>query len=101
MIYKGDVGMIRLFLCKETENIWTGQVSRKLPRNIQDRALRKLRQLDAALTLEDLRNPPSNHLENLKGDKKGRMSIRINNQWRLCFHWYDGEATEIEIVDYH
>jgi toxin HigB-1 len=101
MIYKGDVGMIRSFLCKETENIWAGQVSRKLPRNIQDRALRKLRQLDAALTLEDLRNPPSNHLENLKGDKKGRMSIRINNQWRLCFHWYDGEATEIEIVDYH
>jgi toxin HigB-1 len=68
---------------------------------IQDRALRKLRQLDAALTLEDLRNPPSNNLENLKGDKKGPMSIRINNQWRLCFHWYDGEATEVEVVDYH
>jgi toxin HigB-1 len=101
MIYKGKVGMIRSFLCKETENIWEGRVSRKLPRDIQERALRKLRQLDAALTLEDLRNPPSNRLENLKGDKKGRMSIRINNQWRLCFHWHDGEATEIEIVDYH
>lgn len=93
--------MIRSFRCRETEKIWDGQISRRLPRDIQDRALRKLRQLDAALTLDDLRNPPSNHLEALKADRKGYMSIRINGQWRICFCWNDGEATEVEIVDYH
>jgi len=93
--------MIRSFRCKETEGIWVGQASRRLPRDIQNRALRKLRQLDAANTVEDLRNPPSNHLEALKSDRKGRMSIRINDQWRICFRWADGEATEVEIVDYH
>lgn len=80
---------------------WKGLVSDRLPRNIQDRALRKLRQLDAALTMNDLRNPPSNHLEKLRGDRKGQMSLRINNQWRICFRWIDNEAEEIEIVDYH
>lgn len=93
--------MIGSYNCKETAAIWQGRASRKLPRLIQDRALRKLRQLDAALTLDDLRNPPSNHLEMLKGNRKGKMSIRINDQWRLCFDWHDGEVTEVEIVDYH
>lgn len=93
--------MIRSFKCAETEKIWKGLVSRKLPRDIQDRALRKLRQLDAAATLDDLRNPPGNNLEVLKGNRKGQMSIRVNDQWRVCFRWEDGEATEAEIVDYH
>ncbi|MBI5428389.1 MAG: type II toxin-antitoxin system RelE/ParE family toxin [Nitrospinae bacterium] len=93
--------MVRSFKCGETEKVWEGRVSRKLPRDIQDRALRKLRQLDAAATLEDLKNPPSNHLEALKGARMGRMSIRINDQWRICFRWKDGEATEVEIADYH
>ena len=77
--------MIRSFGCKETEKIWEGQASRKLPQDIQNRALRKLRQLDAAMVLDDLKNPPSNHLEALKGNRKGQMSIRINDQWRVCF----------------
>ena len=93
--------MLLSFTCKETQRIWTGQVSRKLPRDIQKRAIRKLRQLDAAVTLEDLKNPPSNHLEVLKGSRKGQMSIRINNQWRLGFRWQDGDATNVEIIDYH
>ncbi len=93
--------MIRSFVCKETAKIWEGRASRRFPQDIQNRALRKLRQLDASLTLDDLKNPPSNHLEALKGNRKGRMSIRINDQWRICFHWQDGEATEVEVVDYH
>jgi proteic killer suppression protein len=93
--------MIKSFACKETAKIWQGEASRKLPRDMQDRALRKLRQLDAAMTLDDLKLPPSNHLEVLKGDRKGQMSIRINKQWRLCFVWANGEARNVEIVDYH
>ncbi len=93
--------MIQSFRCVETRKIWEGVVSRRLPRDIQNRALRKLRQLDAALVPDDLKKPPSNHLEMLKGNRKGQMSIRINDQWHLCFIWRDGEATEVEIVDYH
>ncbi|MDD3288522.1 MAG: type II toxin-antitoxin system RelE/ParE family toxin [Alphaproteobacteria bacterium] len=93
--------MIGSFKCKETAKIWEGRVSRQLPRAIQERALRKLRQLDAAVLVDDLKNPPSNHLEVLKGNRKGQMSIRINDKWRICFYWKDGEATEVEIVDYH
>jgi toxin HigB-1 len=95
--------MIRSFKCKETERIWQGQSSRKFPGDIQDRALRKLRQLDAAAaaTVEDLRNPPGNRLETLKGDRAGQMSIRINDQWRICFRWSKGDADDVEIVDYH
>lgn len=93
--------MIKSFTCKETEKIWTGVSSRKFPCDIQDRALRKLRQLDAARTIDDLRNPPSNHLEGLRGDRKGQMSIRVNNQWRLCFVWDKDEATHVALVDYH
>jgi proteic killer suppression protein len=93
--------MIRSFKCKETEDIWNGQVSRRFPREIQDRALRKLRQLDAANSLDDLRNPPGNRLEALKAARAGQMSIRINDQWCICFVWVDGDANAVEIVDYH
>ena len=93
--------MIKSFRCKETERIWQGQNSRKFPTNIQNRALRKLRQLDAAVTIDDLRNPPGNWLEALRGDRAGQRSIRINDQWRLCFRWQDGDASDVEITDYH
>jgi toxin HigB-1 len=93
--------MIGDFACRETEKIWQGRVSRKFPPDIQNRALRKLRQLDAAITIDDLKQPPSNHLESLKGKRKGQMSIRINDQWRICFVWDDSEALDVEIVDYH
>ena len=93
--------MIRSFRDKDTERIWRGRRSRKFPGDIQERALRKLRQLDASLTLEDLRNPPGNHLEPLRADRAGQWSIRINDQWRICFHWSEGEAHDVEIVDYH
>jgi proteic killer suppression protein len=92
--------MISSFKCRETARLWRGERSTKFPQEIQDRALRKLRQLDAALTLEDLRNPPGNRVELLKGTRKGQMSIRINDQWRICFRWSEGEAREVEIVDY-
>jgi len=93
--------VIRSFRCRETEKVWSGEVSRKFPGDIQDRALRKLRQLDAAGTSDDLRNPPGNRLEVLKGNRKGQMSLRINDQWRICFVWADGDAADVEIVDYH
>jgi len=93
--------MIRSFRDKETERIWRGRQSRKFPGDIQDHALRKLRQLDASLTLEDLRNPPGNNLEALRANRAGQWSIRINDQWRICFRWSDGEAHDVEIVDYH
>jgi toxin HigB-1 len=93
--------MIRSFSCKETENIWQGRSSRKFPGDIQDRAFRKLRQLDAAKSLEDLRNPPGNRLETLKGNRIGQMSIRINDQWRICFRWSSGDSAQVEIADYH
>ena len=93
--------MIRSFRCRETQGVWNGRPSRKFPRQIQDRALRKLRQLDAARTVGDLRNPPGNRLEALKGERAGRMSIRINDQWRICFTWAGGDAFDVEIVDYH
>lgn len=93
--------MIESFACKETEKIWQGKYSRRLPTNIQARALRKLRQLNASVTFDDLRLPPSNRLEALSGDRKGQYSIRINQQWRLCFNWENGSAYNVEIVDYH
>ncbi len=93
--------MIRSFACKETEKIWDGVRSRAFPFDIQDRALRKLRMIDAAQNVNDLRVPPSNHLEALKGNRKGQMSIRVNDQWRICFIWQDNEAHDVEIVDYH
>lgn len=93
--------MIISFDCKETQGIWEGKASRKIPHDIQERAFRKLRQLDAARTLDDLKEPPSNNLEALKGDMKGYMSIRINKQWRLRFIWDGNDATKVEIIDYH
>jgi toxin HigB-1 len=93
--------MIRSFCNKETERIWLGQRTRKFPGDVQERALRKLRQIDASLTLEDLRNPPGNHLEALRRDRMGQWSIRINDQWRICFRWSNGETHDVEIVDYH
>ena len=93
--------MILSFKSKETERIWQGHTSRKIPVDIQDRALRKLRQLDASRTVEDLRNPPGNRLEALKGARAGHMSIRINDQWRICFRWVGHDAHDVEIVDYH
>lgn len=77
------------------------EVSRKLPRDIQQTAMRKLWMLDAAYTLQDLRIPPGNRLERLKGDRSGQHSIRINQQWRICFRWHDGNAYDVEIIDYH
>jgi proteic killer suppression protein len=93
--------MILSFRCKETERIWQGRPSRRFPADIQDRALRKLRQLDASRGIDDLKNPPSNRLEGLKGDRAGQKSIRINDQWRICFRWVDRDAHDVEIVDYH
>lgn len=93
--------MILTFKCKETERIWRGHSSRKFPTDIQDRALRKLRQLNSSQTVEDLRNPPGNRLEALKGKRAGQMSIRINDQWRICFGWDGHDAHDVEIVDYH
>jgi proteic killer suppression protein len=93
--------MIRSFKCKETERIWQGHSSRKLPGDIQNRALRKLRQLNAAARVEDLRNPPGNRLEALKWHRAGQTSIRINDQWRICFRWSKGDTGDVEIVDYH
>ena len=93
--------MIRSFSCAETEKIWNGRYSRKFPTEIQERALRKLRQIDAALNLDDLKKPPGNRLESLKGNRSGQMSIRINQRWRICFEWEDGQVFDVHIVDYH
>lgn len=93
--------MIKDFFCKETEKIFHREYSRKLPSSIQRIALRKLWMIDAAGDLGDLRIPPANHLEQLKGERRGQMSIRINAQWRICFTWRHGDAYGVEIVDYH
>lgn len=93
--------MIRSFADPETELIWSGRRSRKLPSDIQAVCLRKLRILNAALTVGDLRVPPGNRLELLKGGLAGRHSIRVNDQWRICFVWSEGGASDVEIVDYH
>lgn len=93
--------MIRNFRGRETELIWKGDVSRHLPQGIQHVARRKLRMLNNAHTLNDLRVPPANRLEALHGGRKGQHSIRINDQWRICFVWKDGGAHDVEIVDYH
>ena len=93
--------MITGFKDRETEKVWEGNVSRQLPNDIQATARRKLRMLNNAHRLDDLRVPPANRLEALKGKRKGQHSIRINDQWRICFVWADGNASEVEIVDYH
>ena len=93
--------MIRSFNDKEAEKIWAGEVSKRLPGDIQAVARRKLRMLNNAGALEDLRIPPANRLEALKGGRKGQHSIRINDQWRICFVWKGDDAFNVEIVDYH
>ena len=93
--------MIAGFRSAETERIWRGERSRRLPPDIQAIALRKLRLLNAAQRLDDLRAPPGNRLERLAGDRGGQHSIRINDQWRICFRWTEQGADHVEIVDYH
>ena len=95
--------MIASFRDYETELIWVGRFSKKikLPAMLHNIARRKLRMIDAATLLETLRIPPNNRLEQLKGRRKGEWSIRINDQWRICFKWHQGRAREVEIVDYH
>jgi proteic killer suppression protein len=93
--------MIENFKCKETEKIFNRQFSRKLPTNIQSIALRKLRMLNRSISIQDLRVPPANRLEALSGRRKNQYSIRINQQWRICFEWKMDNAYNVEIVDYH
>lgn len=93
--------MIESFASEETEKIFRGQVSKKFPKDIQRTARRKLIYLDDAEDLQDLLAPPGNRLEKLKGNRTGQYSIRINDQWRICFKWSDNKAKDVEIVDYH
>ena len=93
--------MIKSFANKETERVFQRLFSRKLPPDVQASTRRKLEILDAAGALSDLMVPPSNRLEKLSGDRKGQHSIRINDQWRICFEWQGGDAYNVEIVDYH
>jgi proteic killer suppression protein len=93
--------MIKSFRDKETEKVFKRVVSRKLPMDIQQTALRKLRMINNARDLQDLELPPGNRLEKLKGDRKGQHSIRIKDQWRVCFIWKHGDAYNVEIADYH
>lgn len=93
--------MIRSFGSKETEGIWNGAVARKLPSTIQETARRKLRMINNAQDIADLRIPPANRLEKLAGRLKDFHSIRINDQWRIIFTWQSGNAYEVEIIDYH
>ncbi len=93
--------VLRSFAAKDTERVWRRERSRQLDPNTQRAALRKLLILDAAETLEDLRIPPGNRLEKLRGDRAGQYSIRVNQQWRVCFRWTTGGPEDLEIVDYH
>ena len=93
--------MIRSFRGKDAERIWSGEGVRRFAADLQKRSRRKLRMLNNARTLDDLRIPPGNRLEMLHGDRAGQYSIRINEQWRICFVWRDGDAADVEIVDYH
>ncbi len=93
--------MIKSFKCKETERLFQGRFSARLPQAIQRAAAMKLKMLNAASLLETLRIPPSNYLEALQGDREGQYSIRINKQWRTCFVWQGSGAYDVEIADYH
>ncbi|MDE0032545.1 MAG: type II toxin-antitoxin system RelE/ParE family toxin [Deltaproteobacteria bacterium] len=93
--------MVRSFADKRTAAVFAGHAVRNLPMQIQRRTRTKLLLIDAAGRLDDLRSPPGNHLEVLHGDRRGQHSIRINDQWRICFVWRDGEALRVEITDYH
>jgi toxin HigB-1 len=93
--------MIRSFRCLQTEGIFNLRRSRRLAGDMQQTALRKQRMLNRAVSLDDLRIPPANRLEKLAGSRSGQWSIRINDQWRICFRWNNGDAFDVEIVDYH
>jgi toxin HigB-1 len=93
--------MIKSFKDKETEKVYSREGSNKLPRDIQQVALRKLRMLNNVKSLNDLKVPPANRLEKMKGNREGQLSIRINDQWGICFKWQNGDAHEVEITDYH
>ncbi len=93
--------MIKSFKDKETEKVYSREGSRKLPEDIQQVAILKLRMINNAKNLNDLRIPPANNLEKLKRDREGQYSVRINDQWRICFNWEDGDAYGVEITDYH
>ena len=93
--------MIKTFADSDTERLFFGQKPRKLPNQIWRGATRKLLILDGAESIQDLRVPPGNRLEKMKGDQAGQYSICINDQWRICFNWLDGHAYEVEITDYH
>lgn len=93
--------MIKSFKDKETEKVYTREGSKRLPDDIQQAALRKLRMLNNAKNINDLRVPPANRLEKLKGSRSGQYSIRINDRWRVCFVWEKGDAYDVEITDYH
>jgi len=93
--------MIKSFKCKETEKIFNRNFSNKWTRNLQKKAYRKLIMLKNSRRLNDLRIPPANRLEKLKGDRKNQYSIRVNSQYRICFNWKTSDACDVEIVDYH
>ncbi len=93
--------MIKSIADRETEHVFARELSRRLPADIQQVAYRKLRMVNNAQSLADLRIPPANRLEKLSGDRVGQHSIRINERWRICFAWRDGDAHAVEIVDYH
>jgi proteic killer suppression protein len=93
--------MIRSFACRETERLFNDETSRRLPAGIQRVARRKLLVLSQARQLNDMRSPPGNRLEALKGDRAGKYSVRINDQYRICFRWQGEDAFDVEIVDYH
>ena len=93
--------MIQGFACRRTQRLWTERETGRFPPDLAERALAKMAQLDAAGRLDDVRVPPSNHLEALKGDRKGQHSLRVNGQWRLCFLWTAAGPSGIELIDYH
>ena len=93
--------MIKSFKDREAERIYSRRFSRKLPHDIQEIALRKMKMINNAVSINDLRIPPANRLEKLKKDRTGQYSVRINDQWRICFKWKDGDAYDVEITDYH
>ncbi len=93
--------MIRGFADRDTKRLFDRETPRRFPSNVLRTMLRKLVVLDAAEALEDLRLPPGNRLEKLRGNRSGQYSIRVNDQWRVCFRWQDGDAHDVEIVDYH
>jgi proteic killer suppression protein len=93
--------MIRTFSDKETQKLFQRETSKNIPADLQRVALRKLRMLNRAMNINDLRVPPANRLEKLKGNRDGQYSIRINDKWRVCFEWHNNDAFKVEIVDYH